>query len=146
MEQIKIQTHIAVRVETIWNAYTSAEDIMEWNRASEDWRCTDAINDLRVGGKFKNRMEAKDGSVGFDFTGTYTALEPFKKIAYAMPDGRQVTINFTSKKSTTDIEVIFDAESENPIEMQRHGWQAILDNFKAYVEKTYGNTTYGQTH
>ena len=146
MEQITIQTHIDVRVEIIWNAYTSAEDIMEWNRASEDWHCTDAINDLRIGGKFKNRMEAKDGSVGFDFTGIYTALEPFKKIAYVMPDSRQVTINFNSKKSSTDIEVIFDAEAENPIETQRQGWQAILDNFKAYVETTYGNACYGQTH
>ncbi len=139
MEQIKIQAHIDVRVEIIWNAYTSAEDIMQWNQASDDWHCTGAINDLRIGGKFKNRMEAKDGSMGFDFIGTYTALEPFKKIAYTMPDGRKVTINFNSKKSTTEITVIFDAEFENPVEMQRQGWQAILDNFKAYLEKTYGS-------
>lgn len=139
MEQIKIQAHIDVRVEIIWNAYTSAEDIMQWNQASDDWHCTDAINDLRIGGTFKNRMEAKDGTMGFDFTGTYTALEPFKKIAYVMPDSRQVSITFHEKKSGTDVVVIFDAESENPIEMQRQGWQAILDNFKAYVENTYGS-------
>jgi len=145
MEQIKIQTHIGVRVETIWNAYTSAEDIMQWNRASEDWHCIEAINDLRVGGKFKNRMEAKDASAGFDFTGTYTELEPFKKIAYVMPDGRHVTINFNPKKAATDVEVIFDAESENPIDLQRQGRQAILDNFKFYVEKTYGSASQAQT-
>jgi len=145
MEQIKIQTHIGVRVETIWNAYTSAEDIMQWNRASEDWHCIEAINDLRIGGKFKNRMEAKDASAGFDFTGTYTELDPFKKIAYVMPDGRHVTINFNPKKAATDVEVIFDAESENPIDLQRQGWQAILDNFKFYVEKTYGSASQAQT-
>ena len=145
MEQIKIQTHIGVRVETIWNAYTSAEDIMQWNRASEDWHCIEAINDLRVGGKFKNRMEAKDASAGFDFTGTYTELEPFKKIAYVMPDGRHVRINFNPKKAATDVEVIFDAESENPIDLQRQGRQAILDNFKFYVEKTYGSASQAQT-
>ncbi|MDM1294572.1 SRPBCC domain-containing protein [Sphingobacterium sp. N143] len=146
MEQIKIQANINVRVETIWNAYTSAEDIMQWNQASDDWHCTSSINDLRVGGKFKNRMEAKDGSAGFDFEGTYTALDPFKKIAYVMSDGRHVEIHFDTKKNTTDVNVVFDAESENPIDLQRNGWQAILDNFKSYVERTYGNPAYGQTH
>ena len=143
MEKIKIETHINVRVETIWNAYNSAEDIMQWNHASDDWHCTNSINDLRIGGKFKNRMEAKDGSVGFDFEGTYTNLEPFKKIAYIMPDGRQVEISFESKKTATDITVIFDAESENPIDMQRNGWQAILENFRSYVENTYATTQLG---
>ncbi|WP_312190957.1 SRPBCC family protein [Sphingobacterium sp.] len=145
MEKIKIEAHINVRVESIWNAYNSAEDIMQWNHASDNWHCTSSINDLRIGGKFKNRMEAKDGSMGFDFEGTYTNLEPFKKIAYVMPDGRHVSINFESKKSATDIIVIFDAESENPIGMQRDGWQAILNNFKSYVEKTYANTQTGQS-
>ncbi len=145
MEKIKIEAHINVRVESIWNAYNSAEDIMQWNHASDDWHCTSSINDLRIGGKFKNRMEAKDGSMGFDFEGTYTNLEPFKKIAYVMPDGRHVSINFESKKSATDIIVILDAESENPIGMQRDGWQAILNNFKSYVEKTYANTQTGQS-
>ncbi|WP_312793177.1 SRPBCC family protein [Sphingobacterium sp.] len=145
MEKIKIEAHINVRVESIWNAYNSAEDIMQWNHASDDWHCTSSINDLRIGGKFKNRMEAKDGSMGFDFEGTYTNLEPFKKIAYVMPDGRHVSIYFESKKSATDIIVIFDAESENPIGMQRDGWQAILNNFKSYVEKTYANTQTGQS-
>ncbi|MCW8312877.1 SRPBCC domain-containing protein [Sphingobacterium thalpophilum] len=138
MEKINIQTSINVRVETIWNAYTSAEDIMQWNHAAEDWHCTSSTNDLRIGGKFKNHMEAKDGSAGFDFVGTYTALDPFKRIAYDMADGRHVEIHFDSKKSSTDVSIIFDAESENPIEMQREGWRAILNNFKSYVEKTYG--------
>lgn len=146
MEQIKIQTHVEARVEIIWNAYTSAEDIMQWNQVSDDWHCTSSINDLRIGGKFKNHMEAKDGSTGFDFTGTYTALDPFKKIAYDMPDGRHVEINFNTKKSGTAISVIFDAESENTIAMQQQGWQAILDNFKSYVESRYRDLPYGQTH
>jgi len=91
-------------------------------------------------------MEAKDGSMGFDFEGSYTALEPFKKIAYVMPDGRHVEINFNAKKSATDITIIFDAETENPIDMQRNGWQAILENFRSYVENTYATTQLGQSH
>ncbi|KGE13426.1 SRPBCC family protein [Sphingobacterium deserti] len=141
MEKITVKSRIANNVATIWNAYNSAEDIMQWNQASADWQCTNAKNDLRVGGKFSNRMEAKDGSFGFDFEGQYTAIEPFKRIAYAMPDGRQVDINFDEHRDGTAVEITFDAESENPIDMQRDGWQAILDNFKSYVERVYGGTT-----
>ncbi|TDS11922.1 SRPBCC domain-containing protein [Sphingobacterium paludis] len=141
MEKITVTSRIANNVATIWNAYNSAEDIMQWNQASADWQCINARNDLRVGGKFSNRMEAKDGSFGFDFEGQYTAIEPFKRIAYAMPDGRQVDIHFHEDHATTDIKIIFDAESENPIDMQRNGWQSILDNFKSYVERVYGNAS-----
>src|SRR5690606_6105362 len=108
---------------------------------SRDWSsdvCTSDL-DLRVGGKFKNRMEAKDGSFGFDFEGTYTTIEPFKHIAYIMPDGRQVNIEFRSKGDTTKVITTFDPEEENPIDMQREGWQSILDNYKNYVERVYGS-------
>lgn len=137
MEAVKIDTQIKARVETVWNAYNSAEDIMQWNHASDDWHCTSSTNDLRIGGKFNNRMEAKDGSFGFDFEGTYTDIVPFKKIAYALADGRQVQILFEAEKESTKMHITFDAESENPIDMQRQGWQAILDNFKKYVESVY---------
>lgn len=137
MRPIEIASQIGVRVETVWNVYNSAEDIMQWSHASEDWHCTSSINDLRVGGRFINRMEAKDGSFGFDFEGVYTELIPFKKIAYTMPDGRKVEIKFDSHKNYTGVIVRFEPEAENPIEMQREGWQAILDNFKKYVESVY---------
>ncbi|WP_164122514.1 MULTISPECIES: SRPBCC family protein [Sphingobacterium] len=137
MDFIAIETQINARVETVWNAYNSAEDIMQWNHASDDWHCTSSINDLRVGGKFKNRMAAKDGSFGFDFEGTYTELSPFKKIAYTMSDGRKVEMDFESDKQQTKLLIRFEPEAENSIEMQRGGWQAILDNFKKYVESVY---------
>lgn len=140
MEKINIQATINNNVATIWNAYNSAGDIMQWNHASADWHCTSSFNDLRVGGKFSNRMEAKDGSFGFDFEGKYTAIEPLKRISYAMEDGRQVDIHFREHNESTTIEMAFDAESEHPIDMQRDGWQAILDNFKSYVERIYGNS------
>lgn len=138
MEPIHIETTIYQNVETIWNAYTSAEDIKQWNQASADWHCTSAVNDLRVGGKFSNRMEAKDGSFGFDFEGTYTDLKPFEQISYIMADGRKVDVYFKSHKGYTLVSVRFDPETENPIDMQRDGWQAILDNFKQHVEGVYG--------
>lgn len=137
MEKIKISTTINARVETVWNAYNSAEDIKQWNHASDDWHTTSSSNDLRIGGKLIYRMEAKDGSMGFDFEGKYTELVPFKKIAYVMPDGRTVEIVFDMDYNKTKVEVSFDPELENPIQMQRDGWQAILNNFKSYVDKTY---------
>ncbi|MDR2284832.1 MAG: SRPBCC family protein [Sphingobacterium sp.] len=137
MKLIEITSRIAIRVETVWNAYNSVEDIMQWNHASDDWHCTSSINDLRIGGKFINRMEAKDGSFGFDFEGIYTELIPFKKIAYTMTDGRKAEVNFEAHESYTNIVVRFEPELENPIEMQQQGWQAILTNFKKYVESVY---------
>ena len=140
MEPITIKNIVNNRVETVWNAYNSEEDIKKWNQASEDWHCTSTINDLRIGGKFRYRMEAKDGSAGFDFEGTYTALDPFERIAYTMNDGRTVEIRFKPKRETTKVIVTFDPESTNPPESQREGWQAILNNFKAYVERVYGTS------
>jgi len=138
MEPIHIETTIKNNVATVWNAYNSAEDIMQWNQASPDWHCTSSVNDLRIGGTFSNRMEAKDGSFGFDFEGKYTAIEPFKRIAYVMADGRTVDIHFKETGDLTSVSTTFDPESENPVEMQREGWQAILTNFKNYVERVYG--------
>ncbi|WDF70274.1 SRPBCC family protein [Sphingobacterium oryzagri] len=141
MEPIHIETTIKNNVATVWNAYNSAEDIMQWNHASDDWHCTSSVNDLRVGGKFSNRMEAKDGSFGFDFEGEYTAIEPFKHIAYVLADGRKVAIHFKESRDVTTVSTTFDPETQNPIAMQRDGWQAILTNFKTYVERVYGTGT-----
>ncbi|NQD70556.1 hypothetical protein HP439_07475 [Sphingobacterium shayense] len=141
MEPITIKNIVKNRVETVWNAYNSEEDIKKWNQASEDWHCTSTTNDLRIGGKFRYRMEAKDGSAGFDFEGTYTALDPFARIAYTMNDGRKVEIRFKPKDDATKVTVTFDPESINPAESQREGWQAILNSFKAYVEHVYGTGT-----
>lgn len=132
---ITIQTLINAPLEKVWNAWNTPEDIMKWNSASEDWHTPSSTVDLRVGGKFTSRMEAIDGSVGFDFEGTYDEVKPQELIAYSMSDGRKVRVTFT-KKSETETEVVesFDPESENPQEMQRAGWQSILDNFAKYVE------------
>lgn len=107
---------------------------MQWCSASPEWHVPRAENDLRNGGKFLTRMEAKDGSMGFDFEGIYSEVETHKKIAYGMSDGRKVEITFEAAGNTTSITETFDAETQNPIEMQRGGWQAILDNFKNYTE------------
>lgn len=108
---------------------------MHWNHASDDWHSPRAQNDLRPGGVFNYRMESKDGSEGFDFTGTYSEVVPLEKMAYTMPDGRSVTVLFTSDGSLTTVATTFDPETENSPDMQRAGWQAILDNFKKYTEE-----------
>ena len=108
---------------------------MQWNSASPDWHTPRAENDLRTGGKFSSRMEAKDGSFGFDFGGTYDEVRPHEYIAYTLGDGRRVSITFTSNGNETHISETFEAESMNPVEMQRNGWQAIMDNFRKYAEK-----------
>ena len=108
--------------------------MIQWNHASDDWHSTKAINDLRIGGRFSYRMEAKDGSFGFDFEGTYVSVVYPKHIAYTMDDQRFVTIEFHAKENETNVDVIFEAESENDVELQRQGWQAILDNFKKYAD------------
>lgn len=132
--KINIETLISADVQKVWDYYSAPEHITKWNFASDDWHCPSAENDLRVGGKFKSRMEAKDGSFGFDFEGVYDEVVNQKKIAYTMPDGRQVTTDFESDGGRTKVTTTFDAENENPIEMQKTGWQTILDNFKKYVE------------
>lgn len=134
--KITVQTTVNAPIDKVWELWTTPQHIIKWNNASPDWHTPIAENDLRSGGKFRSRMEAKDGSFGFDFEGVYDAVEINRLISYAMADGRTVNIVFTAKGNQTDIVEIFDAENENPIEMQQDGWQAILNNFKKYVEAT----------
>lgn len=131
---ITVETTVNAPVETVWSYWTEPEHITQWNSASDDWHTPRATNDLREGGMFTCRMEAKDGSAGFDFGGTYTKVLDCRQIDYTMDDGRTVSITFEQQDGHTHITESFDAESENPLEMQRQGWQAILDRFKAYVE------------
>ena len=132
---VKIQTTVKAPIDKVWNYWTQPEHIINWNFASNDWHTPWAENDLRRGGKFRCRMESKDGSMGFEIEGVYTDIKLFHLISYIMIDGRSVRIIFTSEGNTTVVNESFDAESENPVEMQRNGWQAILNNFKKYVEK-----------
>lgn len=131
---VTIETIISAPVEKVWKCWTTPEDIIKWNNASDDWHTPSAENDLRPGGKFTSRMEAKDGSMGFDFGGTYDEVIPHKNISYTLDDNRKVTVNFSSAGNTTHVVETFEMESENSEEMQRSGWQSILVNFKKYVE------------
>lgn len=134
-EKITVQTTVEAPVEKVWNSWTTPEHITKWNNASDDWHTPKASNDLRVGGKFSATMAARDGSASFDFEGVYSSVKNNQLIEYAMADGRTVKVQFEGTGAKTRITETFDAESENPIEMQRGGWQAILDNFKKYTEK-----------
>lgn len=131
--KITVEALVNAPVAKVWAAYNSPEDIKKWNAASDDWHTTASSVDLREGGQFSSRMEAKDGSFGFDFAGTYTKVEPHKLIEYTMGD-RGASVAFEPKGDATNVAVTFDAEEQNSIEMQRGGWQAILDNFKKHVE------------
>lgn len=133
--RITVSTTVNVPVEKAWEAWSSPEAIMEWCSASPDWHVPAAQNDLRDGGKFSTTMAAKDGSMQFDFEGVYSKVEPNKSISYSMADGKKVDITFEEVDGKTEIIETFDPENQNPIEMQREGWQAIMDNFKSYVEK-----------
>lgn len=132
---LTIEASVQAPIETVWKSWTSPADIMKWNSASDDWHTTKSENDLRVGGTFLSRMEAKDGSFGFDFGGTYTNIKNHELIEYTLGDGRTVSVEFTPSNDSTNIVSVFEAETENPIEMQQGGWQAILDNFKKYTER-----------
>ena len=131
---ITIENTINAPVAKVWKLWTEPEHIKKWNHASDDWHTTRSENDLRVGGKFLSRMEAKDGSFGFDFGGVYDEVIPLERIAYTMGDGRRVSIAFASEGNVTRVTETFDPESTNSLEMQQAGWQAILDNFKKYAE------------
>ena len=131
---ITVTTNVNAPVEKVWKLWSEPEHITKWNTASDDWHTTKAENDLRAGGKFSSRMEAKDGSFGFDFAGVYDEVRDNEHIAYTMDDGRTVKVDFKANGDTTEIVETFDPESENPREMQEGGWQAILDNFKKYAE------------
>ena len=132
--KITVETLVKSDLDTVWTAWNSPEDIKQWNAASDDWHTTQSTVDLREGGKFTSRMEAKDGSFGFDFEGTYTRVEPQNTIEYVMADNREVTVEFIDSPDGVVVRETFDAESQNDPEMQRTGWQAILDNFARHVE------------
>ena len=131
--KITVETTVHAPIERVWQAYTTPEDIVQWNAASDDWHTTRASVDLRVGGAFSSRMEAKDGSFGFDFAGTYTNVMPQRLIEYTFGD-RSAKVEFTETADGVRVSVSFDAETTHSVEQQRAGWQAILDNFARHVE------------
>jgi uncharacterized protein YndB with AHSA1/START domain len=132
--KITIETVVSAPINKVWDAWNTPADITKWNSAQDDWHTTNAAVDLREGGKFSSRMEAKDGSQGFDFEGTYTRVEPRKRIEYRMTDDREVAVEFVERADGVLVKETFDTENENSAEMQRAGWQAILDNFARHVE------------
>jgi len=132
--KITVETIVRAEVAKVWEAWNTPADILQWNAASEDWQTTRSEVDLRVGGTFCARMEARDGSFGFDFEGTYTRVVPLQLVEYRMSDGREVQVEFAEQPDGVRVRETFDAEGENPAEMQRQGWQAILDNFRRHVE------------
>ncbi|NND33362.1 MAG: activator of HSP90 ATPase [Saprospiraceae bacterium] len=134
-KKIEIEAKISAPAAKVWEYYTDPKHIVHWNFASVDWCCPSAENDLRVGGTYKARMEAKDGSFGFDFEAIYSDMIPTKSFSYQLGDGRDVKVDFNAMEQGTEVKVAFDPESQNPVEMQRDGWQAILNNFKSYVER-----------
>ena len=131
--KITVETTVAAPIEKVWRTYTTPEDIKQWNAASDDWHTTAATVDLRAGGAFSSRMEAKDGSVGFDFAGTYTKVVKNKRIEYSFGD-RTAQVEFADSPKGVKVRVTFDSESTHSVEQQREGWQAILNNFKRHVE------------
>lgn len=131
--RITVSTRVRAPIEMVWRAYTTPEDICQWNAASADWHTTRATVDLRVGGAFLYRMEARDGSMGFDFAGTYTEIVEQRKLAYAFGD-RTAEVRFDTLPDGVEVTVAFDSEQVHPPEQQRDGWQSILDAFRAYVE------------
>ena len=135
-KKITVETTVQAPVEKVWKYWSETTHITNWNSASDDWHTPYAENDLRVGGKFLSKMEAKDGSFGFDFGGIYDDVILHEVIAYTLGDGRKVKITFQGQETETEVIVTFDAETENPIEFQQQGWQSILDNFKKYAEQT----------
>lgn len=133
-ERITVETVVDAPLAQVWRAYVTPDDIVQWNAASEDWHTTKASVDLREGGAFSSRMAAKDGSMGFDFAGTYTKVEPEKRIEYEFA-GRFAEVEFEPGDNGVTVRVSFDAEDTHPVEMQRDGWQAILDSFARFVEQ-----------
>lgn len=134
-KKITVEATAKAPIEKVWRTWNTPADIIQWNTPDPSWHTPSSENDLNVGGKFKHRMEAKDGSFGFDFEGIYDKVELHKEISYNMADGRNATTLFTEENGKTTIQTTFDPENENPVEMQQQGWQAILNNFVKYVEK-----------
>ena len=134
--KITVETTVQAPIAAVWKAYTNPDDIVRWNAASDDWHTTSSHVDLRVGGEFSSRMEAKDGSFGFDFAGTYTRVTTNSLLEYSFGD-RNARIEFTEQPDGIRVRVAFDAETTHPVEQQRAGWQAILDNFRRHVEQPW---------
>jgi len=134
--KITVEAIVKAPIAQVWNAYITPDNIKQWNTASDDWHTTKSTVDLRVGGTFISRMEAKDGSFGFDFAGTYTKIVPNELIEYSFGD-RTAAVEFVTGANTVTVRVTFDAEAENPAEQQRQGWQAILNNFARHVESLH---------
>jgi len=132
--RIEVEVNIDAPLDIVWKKWTTPLEIVKWYNAGDDWHTPSAENDLQEGGNFKYRMEAKDKSAGFDFQGTYTKIITYDKLEYILDDNRLVTVNFSTRDKSTKVSEIFEAEDTIPKEMQREGWQSILDNFKKYVE------------
>jgi uncharacterized protein YndB with AHSA1/START domain len=132
--KISIETVVKSDLDTVWLVWNNPEEIKQWNAASEDWHTTESAVDLREGGTFSSRMEAKDGSIGFDFSGTFSKVIENQLIEYSMADGRSVVIEFSLVENGVKVEETFEAESQNEAEQQRQGWQSILNNFAKHVE------------
>jgi uncharacterized protein YndB with AHSA1/START domain len=133
--KITVRTNIEAPLEMVWKCFTTPEDIVNWNTASPDWHTVKAENDLQIGGKFNYRMEAKDGSFGFDFWGTYAEIIPNERLTSTLGDGRSMEVLFLSNGNTTEVIETFETENENPVELQLGGWQSILDNLKKYIDQ-----------
>ena len=133
-KKITVRTTVNVNVKEVWEYWTKPVHIIKWNQASDDWCTSFAENDLRLGGRFLYKMEAKDKSDGFDFSGTYGEVEPFKRISYTLDDGRGVIIGFKTKDNQTEIEEVFEADESHSLERQQQGWQSIFNQFKRYAE------------
>jgi len=131
---VHIEAEVNAPLQKVWDDYNSPQAITKWNQASADWYCPSSTVDLRTGGRFQNRMEAKNGSFGFDFEGEYLEVLPLQKIVYRMDDDRKVWINFIEEGDNTRLKIDFEAEDMNPVELQKEGWQAILNSFKNYTE------------
>jgi len=132
--KITIQAVVAADRQKVWNCYTQPEHITKWNFATDTWHCPAASNDMRVGGKYLARMEAKDGSFAFDFEAVYNEIVDGEKFTYTMPDNREIQVSFEKMDDKTRVTVTFDPENVNPVDLQRDGWQSILDNFRRYAE------------
>ncbi|MFI2742232.1 SRPBCC family protein [Zhouia sp. PK063] len=131
---ITVKTTVNATIHKVWDYWTMPEHITQWNTASNDWHTPKAENNLQIGGKFNYRMEAKDGSFGFDFWGIYDEIQPFTKITFTLGDDRKVELLFEELEKAVKITETFEPENQNPVEMQEFGWQAILNNFKMYTE------------
>lgn len=133
-EKVTVSALVNGGIGKVWDYYNNPAHIVNWNFADPSWQCPSASNDLRPGGKYQARMEAKDGSFGFDFEAVYDQVDEGKSFSYTMPNGRQAGVVFTDRGDQTEVDVSFDPETENPVEFQKAGWQAILNNFKSYTE------------